>query len=163
MASFTLRNLMQSFSSLFLVIPHTAARYYGDLRARAGTDVFNESHHPAYYYSAAYAFCKLNQFFLSQQLDRQWKPARYFLLAGVISIVANTMTPEAIQGNEKRAEIACSPLNELLWDDHKYLTALQQCNSALGDMISSPEQIREAGRSRDFTEQYLRKLIVAGD
>ena len=76
----TLRNLMPSFSSMFLVIPHTAARYYGDLRARAGTDVFNESHHPVYYYSAAYAFCKLNQFFLSQQLDRQLKPARYFLL-----------------------------------------------------------------------------------
>ncbi|MFC3965898.1 AIPR family protein [Nocardia jiangsuensis] len=28
----TLRNLMQSFSSLYLRIPHTAARYYGDLR-----------------------------------------------------------------------------------------------------------------------------------
>lgn len=65
----TLRNLLQSFASMFQRVPHTAARYYTDLRERARDEVFTSAHHPAYFYSTAYAYCKLDQIF-SQRADR---------------------------------------------------------------------------------------------
>jgi AIPR protein len=58
----TLQNLLQSFASMYQEVPHTAARYYGDLRDRARSEVFIAANHPAYFYSAAYAYCKLDQF-----------------------------------------------------------------------------------------------------
>lgn len=155
----TLRNLMQSFASMFLVNPHTAARYYGDLRSRAGADVFNEAHHPAYYYTSAFAFCKLNHLFLNQQLDRKWKPARYFLLAGVRALVQGSIAAPKIEQTERKAEPACKPLNDCLWDDAKYLELIGKCISVLEEDLTSPDQIREVGRSRDFTDQFLKKLI----
>lgn len=92
---------MQSFASMYLKIPHTAARYYGDLRNRAEDEVFTASHHPAYFYTAAYAYCKLDHFFRSGQIDRKFKPARYHLLAGVRTWYTASRAVDSIESKEK--------------------------------------------------------------
>ncbi|MFF7441107.1 AIPR family protein [Streptomyces sp. NPDC008122] len=155
----SLRNLMQSFASLYLRIPHTAARYYGDLRNRVGSDVFSDSHHEAYYYSAAYAFCKLDHFFRSGAIERELKPARYHLLAGVRTIFAGSTAPDKVEGVAKKAEANCKEFNSFLWDDALYLAALQRCAKSLVELAGGQEINRDFGRTRDFTEQYLSDLI----
>ncbi|GGP42081.1 AIPR family protein [Saccharothrix coeruleofusca] len=159
----TLRNLMQSFASLYLRIPHTAARYYGDLRGRVGGDVFSERHHAAYYYSAAYAFCKLDHFFRSNFVPRDLKPARYHLLAGVRTLYTASMTPDLIESSEKKAEADCAKFNELLWSDSKYYNLLKKCEVVLRRLAGGKEITRDFGRTRDFTDQYLRKLLEIAD
>ena len=155
----TLRNLMQSFASLYLRLPHTAARYYGDLRQRAGTEVFADSHHAAYYYSAAYAFCKLDHFFRNAAIDRDLKPVRYHLLSGVRVLHTGSPTPEKIESTEKKAEEACGGFNRLLWDDAKYLEYVAMCVEVLRELADGQEITRDFGRTRDFTDQYLRRLL----
>lgn len=156
----TLRNLMQSFASLYVRIPHTAARYYGDLRSRVGTDVFAETHHAAYYYSAAYAFCKLDHFFRSSQIARDMKPARYHLLAGVRTLHTGMATIDPIESSEKKAEAACDSFNKLIWSDRDYLSALGRCEDVLRQLAGDQEITRDFGRTRDFTDQYLRTLLA---
>jgi hypothetical protein len=155
----TLRNLMQSFASLYLRLPHTAARYYGDLRQRAGTEVFADGHHAAYYYSAAYAFCKLDHFFRNSAIDRELKPVRYHLLSGVRVLHTQSLAPEKIESIERKAEEACSGFNKLLWDDAAYLRHVSTCANALRQLARGQEITRDFGRTRDFTDQYLRRLL----
>lgn len=155
----TLRNLMQSFAAMYLRIPHTAARYYGDLRARVGTDVFAESHHAAYYYSAAYGFCKLDHYFSRGTIDRELKPVRYHLLAGVRTLAAKSASLDKIESNESRAELICRPFNDFLWNDRVFAEALTKCELVLRELAGSQEINRDFGRTRDFTEQYLRALL----
>ncbi|WP_255953346.1 AIPR family protein [Streptomyces odontomachi] len=155
----SLRNLMQAFASLYLRIPHTAARYYGDLRNRVGNDVFSDAHNEAYYYSAAYAFCKLDHFFRSGAIARELKPARYHLLAGVRTIYSKSSTPEKVESVGKKAEKDCKPFNVFLWDDDRYLEAVHTCVDALVKLAGGQEINRDFGRTRDFTEQYLSELL----
>ncbi|WP_159460510.1 AIPR family protein [Lentzea albidocapillata] len=157
----TLRNLMQSFASLYLRIPHTAARYYGDLRGRVGSEVFAERHHPAYYYSAAYAFCKLDHFFRSGAVDRELKPTRYHLLAGLRTLHTKSIKPDSVESNEKKAETACSSFNKLIWNDQEYLKAIARCEKVLRDLAEGREITRDFGRTRDFTDQYLKALLAS--
>ena len=138
----TLRNLMQSFASLYLRLPHTAARYYGDLRQRTGTEVFADSHHAAYYYSAAYAFCKLDHFFRNAAIDRDLKPVRYHLLSGVRVLHTGSPTPEKIESTEKKAEEACGGFNRLLWDDAKYLEYVAMCVEVLRKLADGQDNAR---------------------
>ncbi|MGW4742731.1 AIPR family protein [Nocardia xishanensis] len=158
----TLRNLMQSFSSMYLRIPHTAARYYGDLRKRAGTEVFADAHHPSYYYSAAYAFCKMDHFFRSGAIDRGFKPVRYHLLTGIQTVVSGNPEPDKLESLEKKAEKSCAALNKLLWDEKAYLESIH-CAAEIIERLAGARGIdRELGRNRDFTDQYMRALLEAG-
>ncbi|MFI6304122.1 AIPR family protein [Amycolatopsis thailandensis] len=155
----TLRNLMQSFASMYVRIPHTAARYYRDLRSRVGTDVFSDEHHAAYYYSAAYSFCKLDHFFRSSAISRDLKPARYHLLAGVRTLHTRSIGPDKIEANEKKAETSCAKFNQAIWDDQTYLSMIATCEERLRELAGDQEITRDFGRTRDFTEQYLRSLL----
>lgn len=155
----TLRNLMQAFASLYLRTPWTAARYYRDLRARAGAEIFSEEHHPAYYYSAAYAFCKLDHFFRSDDLERGLKPARYYLLAGVRTLSVGSLSADRIETSERRAEQACKHFNELLWNDGDYLNAIRLCARVLTEVAKGQAAIRDFARTREATELYLKALL----
>lgn len=150
----TLRNLLQSFASIYQKIPHTAARYYGDLRDRAKTEVFTAANHPAYFYSAAYAYCKLDQFFRNEQVDRRFKPARYHLLAGVRTAFTGMRQPDKIESKEAKAEAALAQFNKFLWDDKKYLSALLEVGEVV-DEAAGGEITRDFGRNREQTDALL--------
>lgn len=154
----TLRNLMQSFAAMFQKIPHTAARYYGDLRARAKGEIFTPSHHPAYFYSAAYAYCKLDHFFRSGQLDRKFKPARYHLLAGIRTLFTRSRAADAIEAKEKKAERDLASFNKFLWNDHLYLSALQEV-AAVIEASADGEITRDFGRNREQTDALLERVL----
>ncbi|MFL6546672.1 MAG: hypothetical protein ACJ8LM_16040, partial [Candidatus Udaeobacter sp.] len=157
----TLRNLMQSFASIYLKFPHTAARYYGDLRNRAETEVFTASHHPAYFYSAAYAYCKLDHFFRSGLIDRRFKPARYHLLAGMRVLFTGHKGIDYIESREIKAERELVTFNQYLWDDQKYLEALLVASRIVEEEAGVKEITRDFGRNREQTEALLDKVLAA--
>jgi hypothetical protein len=157
----TLRNLMQSFASMYLKIPHTAARYYRDLRDRAEADVFRADHHPAYFYSAAYAYCKLDHFFRSGQIDRKYKPARYHLLAGVRVWFTGSKAVDSIESREGKAERSLAAFNQFLWNDAKYLEALLAVATVISEESGGVEITRDFGRNREQTDSLLDKVLAA--
>jgi hypothetical protein len=154
----TLRNLLQSFASMYQKVPHTAARYYGDLRDRAREDVFTSAHHPAYFYSAAYAHCKLDHFFRNDQIDRKFKPARYHLLAGVRTAYNGTRQADRIESREPKAEAALQAFNKFLWNDKQFLETLLQVAEVVEDAAGG-EITRDFGRNREQTEALLDSVL----
>lgn len=154
----TLRNLLQSFASMYQKVPHTAARYYGDLRDRAKSEVFIAANHPAYFYSAAYAYCKLDQFFRNEQIDRKFKPARYHLLAGVRTAFTGSQQVDKIEKTEAKAERALASFNKFLWDDKKYLKALLAVGTVV-DEAAEGDITRDFGRNREQTEALLAAVL----
>lgn len=154
----TLRNLLQSYASMYQKVPHTAARYYGDLRARAESDVFVAKNHPAYFYSAAYAYCKLDHFFRNDQIDRKFKPARYHILAAVRTAFTGSRQNDPIESKEAKAERALSSFNRFLWDDQKYLAALLEV-AAVIDKAAGGNITRDFGRNREQTESLLDAVL----
>lgn len=156
----TLRNLMQSFASMYLKIPHTAARYYPDLRDRAAAEVFTAEHHPAYFYSAGYAYCKLDHFFRSQLLGRELKPARYHLLAGLRVWATGSKAPDVIESKEVKAERDLEDFNALLWDDERLLAVLREVAEVIIEEAGGQEITRDFGRNREQTDQLLEKVLL---
>ncbi|MCX6468097.1 MAG: AIPR family protein [Corynebacteriales bacterium] len=154
----TLRNLLQSFASIYQKVPHTAARYYSDLRDRARTEVFIAKNHPAYFYSAAYAYCKLDQFFRNEQIDRKFKPARYHLLAGVRTAFVASSQADKIEKSEQKAERALAAFNKFLWDDKRYLQALLEVGAVIDEMAEG-DITREFGRNREQTEALFAEVL----
>lgn len=154
----TLRNLLQSFASIYQKIPHTAARYYGDLRDRARSEVFIAANHPAYFYSAAYAYCKLDQFFRNEQIDRKFKPARYHLLAGVRTAFTGSQHIDKIERMEGKAERALASFNNFLWNDKKYLKVLLDVGAVV-DEAAEGDITRDFGRNREQTDALLAAVL----
>ncbi len=68
--------------------------------------------------------------------------------------------PEKIESTERKAEEICSGFNRLLWDDLKYLEHVDTCAKVLRELADGQEITRDFGRTRDFTDQYLRRLLA---
>jgi hypothetical protein len=85
---------------------------------------------------------------------------RYHLLAGVRTLHTHSRTQERIESRENKAEAACSSLNHLLWSDSRYLSSLATCAEVLKELASDQPISRDFGRTRDFTDQYLRRLLA---
>jgi hypothetical protein len=49
--------------------------------------------------------------------------------------------------------------NRLLWDDAKYLEHVAMCVEVLRELADGQEITRDFGRTRDFIDQYLRRLL----
>jgi hypothetical protein len=118
------------------------------------------THHPAYYYSAAYAFCKMDHFFRSSAIERELKPVRYHLLTGIQTRLTGNAEPDKIETLERKAEQACAPLNKLLWDDKQYLDAIVSAAAVLKEIAGDQAIDRDFGRTRDFTDHYMKALLA---
>jgi len=122
--------------------------------------VFTDSNHPAYFYSAAFAYCKLDHFFRNDLVDRKFKPVRYHLIAGVRVAFTRSVESERIERKEGRAEAALKEFNNFLWDEDRYLNAIKAIGKVVEQQVDG-EIDREFGRNRDQTERFFSAVLDA--
>ena len=154
----SLRNLLQTFVSIYFKMPQST-RHYSDLIKREENNVFTSSNHPAYFYSAAYAYCKLEHFFRNSQIDRKLKPFLYHLRAGIRTAFTGSMERDRIESKEDKALNSLKKFNEFLWNDEKYLKMLQNISEIILK-INKNGAISEFGRNAEQTKEMLTHILI---
>ncbi|MFC3965897.1 hypothetical protein [Nocardia jiangsuensis] len=74
-------------------------------------------------------------------------------------MVSGKVEPDRIESLEKKAEKACKNLNDILWDDQKYLEYITHAAGVIQTLAGDRGIDRELGRNRDFTEQFMKALL----
>lgn len=79
----SVRHMIQSFASCFLRKPHTATRYYSDLRDQAESEVFNEGYAVPFFWASALIYCRLDFLFRNQKISSDIKPIRFHVMVAI--------------------------------------------------------------------------------
>lgn len=152
------QQLARTFAATFLDDAHRATGYYSDLRSQIGDKIFNDEHKLEPYYSAAYAWYRLEYLFRKGDIPVNLKPARYHLLMAARHLAMGSQVPSL---TANKIERACAAYNEILWDDEAcleiFLRAAEIINSALGHDVLT----RELAKKSSFTDAVKEAVITA--
>ena len=138
----SIKHLIQAFSSCFLARPHTANRYYTDLRDMASTIVFDNELKLPYMWASSLLFCRMEFLFSNQKISSDLKPLKFHIMSSITrAFVKNKYDfGKPVNVGEKRL----SHLIELASDDDLYIEAIE----IAGEVA---QQMKGAGK---FTRQF---------
>ena len=105
------------------------------------------------YYTAAYAFYKLEYLFRNGQIPVEYKPARYHLLAAARYLAAGDDSMPALTAN--KVEKYALNINAVLWDDAKALALFEKSASVIDQALNGAVLTREAVKVQAFTDAVL--------
>src|SRR5207244_1798359 len=101
--------------AMFLDEPWRAGRYYKELKAVRGGDIFRDSDNLMTYYTSAFAYYRLEWLFRNGRLGSKYRPARYQLLMAMRRYVhGDTPVPQVA----KHCEAYCLDILREIWDPH---------------------------------------------
>ncbi|MBZ5568323.1 MAG: hypothetical protein LAN64_10800 [Acidobacteriia bacterium] len=105
------------------------------------------------YYTAAFAYYKLEYLFRSGKLERKCKPARFHILLAVRLLGNPAQFPKFM--NSREMEDYCKPLLTALWDSAK-------CDELIGRAAGVVEAAAGSNFNRDNirTEPTTKKVIA---
>ena len=146
---------MRSFAAMFSDEPRRAANYYSELKPLVGKSIFNPNHKIEPYYTAAFAYYKLEFFFRNGQIPVSYKPARYHILMAARYLAAGSDMP-AFTAN--KIESYSKKINDQLWDDQKALDLLNEACAVIDDVQAGEPLTRDAVKPQSFTDAVLAKL-----
>ncbi|WP_309080668.1 AIPR family protein [Zhihengliuella sp.] len=145
---------LRAFAAMFLDEPRRAANYYSELKSMVGSSIFNPDHKLDPYYTAAYAYYKLEYFFRNGQLPVRYKPARYHLLTAARHIAMEDEQMPSLTAN--KMERYCRTLNTQLWDDASSILLFNKAASAIDQVLQGGELKRDTVKVQSFTDAVLK-------
>lgn len=148
-----------SFISMFMEEPHQVRGYYGKIVEdfeRSGKFIFNDSHKCDPYYTSGLAHHVLETYFIDGEIDRKYKPLKYFLLLGFKFSVITGKHPK--QFNENYLDSYCKTLNEKLLQHEESLLIFRQCCNLISKYMNRTKFYDGDRMNKGITE-YLIKTI----
>jgi hypothetical protein len=146
---------MRSFAAMFLDEPRRAANYYSELKPFVGKTIFSPTHKIEPYYTAAFAYYKLEFFFRNGQIPVAYKPARFHILMAARYLAAGSdmpaLTANKIEGYARR-------INDVLWDDSKAVALFRSACDVIDAVQNGEPLTRESVKPQSFTDAVLKKL-----
>jgi hypothetical protein len=145
-------NLIRAYASMFLDEPHRTTRNFRTLLDRVGDTIFGDSHRLEPYYTAAFAYYRLEYLFRNQLLDAKYKPARFHILLAA-RVLANSDKPP--QPNANAMEKYCETILKVLWDPN----AAEELFAKAADLVDGVAQgnfDRDHIRTQPFTEALMK-------
>jgi hypothetical protein len=142
---------IKAFAGMFLNEAHRTTKNYRAIKSRVGTDIFADGQRLEPYYTAAFAYYKLEFAFRTGRLDSQYKAARYHLLMAMRRLA----NPDPLPGmNENRMKNFCQVILDILWSD--------QIENLIADAVAIIDAAAEGNFDRDNirTEPFTKKVMV---
>jgi hypothetical protein len=103
--------LAKAYLAMFLDEPARLGHYKSLLDARSN-DLFKDNHQPAFYYTAAATWYRLEWLFRNRRIDKRYSPARYHLLAAAKLRLLGSGPVK----HQKAAEQTCHRVLKVIWD-----------------------------------------------
>lgn len=149
---------MRSFAAMFLDEPRRAANYYSELKPQVGKTIFSPTHKIEPYYTAAFAYYKLEFFFRNGQIPVGYKPARFHILMVARYLAAGSDMP-AFTAN--KIENYAKKINEVLWDDSKAVSLFKEACTVVDNVQKGAPLTRESVKPQSFTDTVLKEVKTA--
>jgi cold shock CspA family protein len=144
--------------AMFLDEPHSTHRYYGEILATNRGRMFQDSHRPYPYYTAAFLLTRIVALLRREAIPRWYAKYKYHLLMLLrISIAGREMPPLS----SKRIDEYCEKIIAVAADKAKLDQHLQLACKALKNTLDGFErEHRLAVRLRDFTARLVPGLQI---
>ncbi|PPG34465.1 AIPR family protein [Rathayibacter sp. AY2B9] len=143
---------LRSFAAMFLDEPRRAANYYSELKPYVGKTIFNSDHQIEPYYTAAYAYYKLEYFFRNGQIPVRYKPARYHMLTAARYLAVDDLMPPLYAN---KVEKYAKKINDVLWDDVKSLALFEAAAASIESALGGGVLDRDTVKVQSFTDSLL--------
>jgi hypothetical protein len=157
------RTLVKLVASMFLDIPHQAARRYSSLRDMVGKDIFAKGHKLEPYYVSAFGAYKLDVGFRTGRIDSKLKAARFHILLAMRYLSNADPMP---QKNARDMEAYCKKIMNTLWDPGKAdalcASAVQLIEQVADESFKRTEEggfHRDDIRTQTFTDKVVSRCI----
>lgn len=149
----SIRHMIQAFGSAFLKLPHTANRYYQDLREHAEDNVFREDYAVAYFWVAALMYCRMDFLFRNGKIDSALKPIKFHVIAAIARAYMKGRI--VLATSDKVAEKSLRDLVGVVVDDDRYVRAIEECWDVA--KAFGPEINRDFARTKKDAVKYIDK------
>ncbi len=107
----TQSNVIKAFAAMFLDEAHRTTRNFSALKSKVGKDIFGKGHKKEPYYTASFAYYKLDYMLRNGKLDKKFKPARFHILLAM-RLIGNKSTLPMM--NSKDIDAYCKVLIDRL-------------------------------------------------
>ncbi|TNC21778.1 AIPR family protein [Amycolatopsis alkalitolerans] len=152
--------LTRAYLAMFLDEPARVGHYKSLLDAR-GHELFTQGQQPAFYYTAAATWYRLEWLIRNRRIDKIYSPARYHLLAAA---KLQLLGPGQVSHNPKTAERDCDGMLAVIWDANaseklfsQLLVPLERAMEAEPDNVPRGEMVR----TQRFADRF-RTEVLAG-
>ncbi|MDP9191994.1 MAG: AIPR family protein [Acidobacteriota bacterium] len=145
-------NLIRAYASMFLDEPHRTTRNFRTLLDRVGDTIFGDSHRLEPYYTAAFAYYRLEYLFRNQLLGAKYKPARFHILLAA-RMLANVNKPPPPNANAMQKY--CETILEHLWNPAEAEELFAKA-ADLVDGVAQGNFDRDHIRTQPFTESLMK-------
>jgi len=157
-------HLTRAYLAMFLDEPARLGHYKSLLDAR-GHELFKDGHQPAYYYTAAATWYRLEWLMRNRRIDKTYSPARYHLLAAAkLRLLGST----PVTHSSRSAERDCQRVLDVIWDPNaseqlfaQLLDPLRRAMDAEAGNVPPGEMVRTQ-RFADRFRDYVRSETVGG-
>ncbi|HMD75753.1 MAG TPA: AIPR family protein [Terracidiphilus sp.] len=153
--------VIKAFAAMFLQEAHRTTRNYSALKDKVGKDIFGKGHRMEPYYTAAFAYYKLEYFFRSGKLERKYKPARFHILLALRLLGNPAPLPKFF--NSREIEDYCKPILAALSDPTKSDDLIARA-AAIVDTAAGSKFDRDTIRTEPTTKNVIaecQKVIKA--
>ncbi|KZF06728.1 hypothetical protein A2J03_24075 [Rhodococcus sp. EPR-157] len=148
----TIRQMIRSFGAVYLNQPHTANRYYNDLRDQAGTRIFIDSNAPGLFWISALLFCRIEFLFRNDKIDAKLKPIKFHMMAGISRATLKGKTPHF--KNSAAVEKYVADLRTLLASDERLIKAITIWSDGATSYSSTLVLDRDFCRTQESATKY---------
>lgn len=148
----------KAFISMMMGEPHNVRGYYGSIMNQydgKGKTIYSDSTHPAYYYTCALAYYKLNEMFSCHKISKEYKKIKYHILYAY-RLMCEQSPLKAFNSNDSQAycDHLCSILCDTAKCEESFKAAIQ-----LIDYVLKRKPNDTDGNSSSFTSS-LKQAIV---
>lgn len=147
----------KAFISMMMGEPHNVRGYYGSIMNQydgKGKQIYAEATHPAFYYTCALAYYKLNEMFSSHVIDKAYKKIKYHILFA-FRLMCETKPLKHFNSNNSQAY--CDHICRMLCDSQQcekaFIAAVKLVNCVLKRTPNDTD-----GNNADFTAELKRVI-----
>ena len=148
----------KAFISMMMGEPHNVRGYYGSIMNQydgKGKKIYSDSTHPAYYYTCALAYYKLNEMFSCHKISREYKKIKYHILYAY-RLMCEPKSLRAFNSNDSQAycDHLCSKLCDSTKCEESFKAAIQ-----LIDYVLKRKPNDTDGNSASFTSSLKQAIF----
>lgn len=146
---------VRAFAAMFLDEPYSASAYYRRLYRKVPDDIFNPTHKLDPYYTAAFAWYRLDVAFRLRRLKGAFRPSRYLMLACFKYLALHGRPTPGL--NSDAVVSYCTDLNKVLTQEDLALTHFRRIEEIIIEM-SDPPPTRDRLKRESLNLQVIERV-----
>lgn len=148
---------MRSFSSVFLLEPHTASRFVGKLHEEINKKLFVQDHNPIIYYTSALLNYYIEDYFRNDKISNQYLKFQYHLqfIIGQLVWKGEKQPPF----NSKKMDDYCKKLIMNIINEDKFEKLVLKAISIINKVVNNIEDL-DANKTLGTVTSLLRYIDI---